>query len=184
VTAAPEGVGPPVVKVPDAGRTLEFPGFLLGEVSTQIRDNPRWLEISLYKVTDGTGRYVLHLCGASVVYHRHNGSCNTGVPTPPERMPLDAEPCKVCQPPRVLDGEDDLFTWGLNSDSRLWDLEQDRYTTYTCRTAEAVVEQLRKPRNRKNSEDGTLSAPAQRLLDLVSAVDENFARSRESVQRI
>lgn len=188
---APEGAETQVIRVPDAGRTLEFPGVLLGEVSTQIRDNPRWLEISLYKVTDGTGRYVLHLCGASVVYHRHKGPCNTGVPTLAAAMPLDAEPCRICRPSPIPDEESDLMAWSMDDPVKgeghwtpLWDLEQDRYTTYRCKNAEEVVERLRKPRNRKYDDSGTLSAPAQRLLDLVAPKDEDLARIVHAVERL
>ncbi len=173
---ASEGAETEVVRVPGAPG-LEFPGFLLGEVSTQIRDNPRWLEISLYKVSDGTGRYVLHLCGASVVYHKHNSPCNTGVPTSAVKMPLDAEPCKVCQPGMVPEAGD-LIRLGV------WDLEQDRYTTYKCRSAEEVIDTLRKPRNRKYPDGGTLSAPAQRLLDLVAPKDAGIAQIMQAVERL
>ncbi len=186
MSAAPEDVMETgTIRVQDAGRTLEFPGYLLGEVSTQIRNQPRWLEISLYKVMDGTGRYILHLCGASVVYHKHNGPCNTGVPTTAEDMPLDAEPCKICHPERIPDVESDVEyeDWDETEDP-LWDLEQDRYTTYRCKNASEVVERLRKPRNRKNDDGGTLSAPAQRLLDLVSPLDESIAEIVHTVERI
>ncbi len=168
---APEGAETPIIRVPGAPG-LEFPGRLLGEVSTQIRDQPRWLEISLYKVADGTGRYVLHLCGASVVYHKHNGTCNTGVPTSAAKMPLDAEACKVCRPGPVIEA------------LAVWDLEQDRYTTYKCKNAEEVIGRLRKPRNRKHDDEGTLSAPAQRLLDLVAPQDAGIAEILEAVERL
>lgn len=179
----------------------EFPGYLLGGVSTQIRDQPRWLEISLYKVTDGTGRYVLHMCGASVVYHKHNGPCNTGVPTSARDMPLDAEPCKICrpgiipeeQPTSIFSAAEEFFFENLDTDGEdsllraddLWDLEQDRYTTYVCKNAEDVVDRLRKPRNSKKQEEGgTLSAPAQRLLDLVAPKDQDIARVVRGVRKI
>jgi hypothetical protein len=178
MTASPESTVNPVVRVPDAGKSLEFHGSLLGQVSTQIRNQPRWLEISLYKVLDGTGRYVLHLCGASVVYHRHNGTCNTGVPTAADHMPLDGEPCRICQPVPVPEDPGSAVLGGL------WDLETDRHTTFVCMSAEEVIEKLRKPRNQKHVDGGTLSAPAQRLLDLVAPRDDNFARIRQAVQRI
>lgn len=182
MTAVTEGTTPQqIIQIPDAGRTLQFYGHLLGGVSTQIRNQPRWLEISLYKVTDGTGRYILHLCGASVVYHRHDGPCNTGVPTKEPDMPLDAEPCRICRPSPVPSAVTRL---NLDRVLGVWDLEQDRYTTYVCKNADEVVDRLRKPRNRKHDDAGTLSAPAQRLLDLVAPLDDNFADLVSAVERI
>jgi hypothetical protein len=177
----PTGTENQVIRVLNAGGPLEFSGTLLGEVSTQINRSPRWTEISLYKVTDGTQRYVLHSCGASVVYHKHNGPCNTGVPTHAEDMPLDGEPCRVCRPARVPDDPEEWYKEDLLGTQ--WDLETDRHTTHVCKDPKEVVEKLRFPRSNKIL-GGTLSGPAQRLLNMVAKHDPDIAAVLQEVQRI
>lgn len=165
-----------IIRVKDASRTLEFKGELLGEISTETPDEPRWLEIELYRVTDGTNRYVLHLVGRSVVYHQYKGSCNRGVPASISEFPRDAEPCDKCHPPEWADLPDDVK----------FDLEIDRHTTHVCDSPTDVVDHLKVPnRNGRNKTSvGTLSGPAQRLLDIIAPIDPDIAAVTSTVERL
>ena len=146
------------IDTPDG--TLEFTGKLLGVIDNERRGRPRWAEIELYKylVTDlanplyGQQVYLLHTMGHSVVYHRHDSTCNRGVAVPVEEFPLraefpdDLEPCtdtiirgnvvsRGCYP----------HNWKKASPGTVFDLELLRHTKITCATAEDVMQWLRRP---------------------------------------
>lgn len=168
-----------LVQVPGADGVVEFHGILLSEVSTET-DRPRWLEIELYKITDGTDRYVLHLNGRSVLYHSNESDCNTGLPTLASQLPGDAEPCFKCCPPRLN---------RLDVDSVV-DLESDRHTVHVCADAQEVVDQLKLPYrkinyyNRAGFESRRLSSPAQLLLEKASPNDESIRMAISRVVRL
>lgn len=185
-------------KVQDTRGTKEFTGILLSEVSTETREGPRWLEMDLYRITDGvnTGSYVLHLVGRSVVYHAHRSTCNRGIPRTPrdEDWAADAEPCRVCKPPYWAVTDDatgnpmrDSVTRELvpNTDfvTTEFDLEMDRHTAFLCATAEAVVAQLEESSRHQRS-PSKLSAPAQRLLDAAALIDPDIAKAITVVEKI
>lgn len=167
-----------IIRVPDStGSLKEFNGILLADVSTENPDSLRWMEMELYKVTDGTNRYVLHLVARSVVYHRFESDCKRGVPRPvsDKDWPEDAEPCRTCRPSLWLDAPDD----------RQYDLEIDRHTTFVCEDAAEMISHLRVgPQSRGKLPPGALSGPAQRLLDIAAHRDDNIAAATRSVERI
>lgn len=156
-----------LIQVEGEDRTYGFRGRLLAHVTTETDASPRWTEIELYELTDGTGRYVVHIVGRSVLYHHHDSPCNAGVPTKMLDLVEDAEPCPRCQPPRYRDcDQDDLVV----------DAESDRHTITVCAGVTEVLDALRLP-NRRG-----YSAPAQRLLDEVRHSHPEFAAQASSVE--
>jgi hypothetical protein len=155
------GSGAELFRVRDAARTLEFFGSLLAHVTTESPRLPRWTTMDLYRADDG--RYVLSVVGHSVVYHVHDGPCNSGVPLPASRLASDAEPCPRCRPPGydVDPGPDDVI-----------DMEEDYYTVTVCPTAREVVDRLK---TRRNGTTGPLSRPAMRLLQIAGTLDDAFS---------
>lgn len=203
------------IETPDG--TPSFHGKLLGRVDNERRGRPRWAEIELYKyvVTDpedpyyGEQVYLLHTMGHSVVYHRHDSSCNRGISVCADDIPRyaefpeDLEPCqdmtvkgnivsRGCYPP----------DWRHAAGSDMFSLEVLRHSRFTYPTADDVLAQLRRPSRvactgcgSRGSTDGdtcllchgrgyragapVLTAPGQRLLEAVRHVDEPIARAMD-----
>jgi len=153
-------------RVQDVDRVIEFEGTLITNITTEVPESPRWLELELYRLTDGTDRYVLHVVGRSVVYHVHDGACNTGVAVDPQDLPEDSEPCFKCKP--------------FAGDGTV-DLESDRHTVHVCDTASDVVDKLRLPRG---GASGSFSAPSRRLLDHAAMSDDGIRAAISPVQRL
>ena len=202
--AAPGAAGGHTVQVQDADRVREFAGFLMHRVSTEVAHKPQWLEIELYKFTDGTCRYLLHFTGKSVLYHASGSSCNTGVPTPASRLPDDSEPCRKCRPGNFRTAPED----------KVYEAETDRHKVEICdgrprdeqgllltgdddeplpitdeaaayqASASEMLRVLRESWHRKPEAAGTLSAPAQRLVDTVARLDEAILAATHVVERI
>lgn len=148
-----------LIKVRDATKTIEFQGRLLAHVTTESPNSPRWTVFDLYQVTDGTHRYVISIIGRSVVYHVHDGDCNTGIPNAMSLLPPDAEPCPRCRPD----------VGDLDADTV--DLEEDYYNVAVCADRAEVELRLR---TRHDGTVGTLSRPALRLLQLAASEDPAF----------
>jgi hypothetical protein len=171
-----------LTRIPDSGRTLEFHGVEIAYVTTESPTLPRWTEMRLYKVTDGTGRYVLSVVGRSVVYHQHRDDgtgCNAGVATLAENLfdkvgDTDAEPCFRCHPTAVEDIPLDMMI----------DMEKDRYSVHVCADAAAVIEKLRNKKNATAHTPGTISGPGQRLLDIAVGIDPSMMNSATVIDRI
>lgn len=170
----PQGEGNAVetIRVRDAAQIIEFDGFMLSNVSTETSAIPRWTEMELYRTEDG--RYVLCIIGRSVVYHRHDGPCNSGVPTPiaelSDDLMEDLEPCRRCNPPDVEE---------LARVSTI-DLEEDRHAAHVADRAADVISKLRDPK----SSSGSISGPGQRLLAMASKVDDGIRSAATQVNRI
>ena len=151
--------------VRDGLRPVEFSGEQLSSVSTETERSLRWVELELYWAHPSekmpAGGYFVHIIGQSVVYHKHESTCNTGVATQVSDLPEDAEPCQVCRPP----------SYSLLADAALVvDLESSRHTLYRSigpreQSALGIVQQMqRRP-----------SAPAQRLLETAAQKDKHIA---------
>lgn len=151
-----------VIRLRDATRTVEFQGELLSRVSTEVPSLPRWTTMELYRMTDGTNRYVLSIVGYSVVYHVSDGFCDSGVSIPITELPSDAEPCVKCKPPFY--GEDRTATGTVN-------MEENYYQVAVCDSAAAVRTRLEM---RKHGEPPALSRPALRLLKIAAHTDSAF----------
>lgn len=192
-----------LVKIKDADRYREFVGELVYGVSTEVPHKPQWLEIEIWRVTDGTCRYVLHFIGRSVLVHAENSDCNTGVPTPYRTLAEDSEPCRKCRPD--LDGADpdDIF-----------EAETDRHKIEICdgrpkwpdgslktgedgdplpiadedaawkASAAEIIRILKESWHKKPGSAGTLSAPAQRLVDTAAKLDPAILFATEVVEKI
>lgn len=152
-----------VIRVQDAGDTKQFRGVKLSWVSTESERTPRWTEMALYKMTDGTERYVLHVIGRSVIYHEVGSACNSGVSTNSTNVPGDAEPCFKCNPAN---------RGGIPIEDVVA-MEEDRYTVHVCATPERVVAQLRNPRMGGRTA-GVISGPGQRLLNEAALKDDGI----------
>lgn len=164
-------IGVETFRVRDTTRTIEFEGELLAHVTTESPNSPRWSVFDLYKLADGSDRYVLAITGRSVLYHVHDGDCNTGVPTLIGKLPPDAEPCPKCQPPGyALDADPSEFV----------DMEEDYHNVSVCRGRTEVELKLK---TRHDGTVGVLSRPAVRLLQLAALRDPVFD-ARSAVERL
>lgn len=158
-------------RVTGALTTLEFQGVRVAEVDTATERSPRWTVMELYRITDGpsAGRYVLSIIGCTVVYHHHGSACNTGVPTPSDELPAEAEPCERCTPSLTAGGVDTV------------DLEEEWRNVQVCDGAQAVRDVLlTTSRGKRTGARGaaTLSRPAENLLQRAAQADPAFDPSR------
>jgi len=170
------------VRVRDTKEVLEFQGELVTDSSSDDRSQPRWTELVLYRLTDGTQRYVLQVIGRSTVYHAANG-CERGVPIPlvdlADRYLDEActepipEPCEECRP---LDVE--AVDPG---DPTVVKMEIDWYSAYECRDVEELLQRLRLTKGRSI---GQFSMPALLLLDRAKSVDPVIAVALTQVRRL
>jgi|SRR5579859_92188 len=163
-----------IIRVRDAAEVLEFRGELIFEVSTENPNVARWTEMQLFRFTDGTDRFLLHIIGRSVVVHANKGSCNSGVPVQASKLPNDVELCSVCKPIDPDEVEDDF----------LFDMEEDRYTSHICDSAEEVITKLRSPRQVGPRVAGSISGPGQRLLAGAAQVDSRIMAAMSSVRKL
>ena len=161
--------------VRDGLRPVEFSGEQLSSVSTETERSVRWVELELYWAHPSekmpAGGYFVHIIGQSVVYHKHESSCNTGVATQMRELPEDAEPCQVCRPPSYsVDLLADASASVRGNSTLVVDLESSRHTLYRSigpreQSALGIVQQMqRRP-----------SAPAQRLLETAAQKDKHIA---------
>lgn len=169
------------IRVRHVDELLEFPGELVTDSSSDDRTQPRWTDLTLYRVTDGSGRYVLQVVGRSVVYHAVNG-CERGVHVNladlADRYLDDAcedpvpEPCPECKP---IDIEADLSE--VPTADLTVKLEVDRYSAYECRGVPELLKRLRLA-------NGKYSMPALLLLDRAKRVDPAIADALSQVRRL
>lgn len=152
------------IRLRDSYREVEFEGVLLSEVSTDNSSAPRWTEMELYVITTGTnaGKYVLSVMGRSVVYHVHNGSCNSGVPTAVKDIDEEFEPCHKCNPPSPR---------ALTSVATV-DLEEDRPQVHVVADPQELLKKLHNPRA------NAISGPGQRLLAIAAMYENGEAKDQ------
>lgn len=151
-----------LIKLRDSYREVEFVGQLLSEVSTDNNSSPRWTEMELYRITDGqnTGKYVLSVMGRSVVYHVHNGACNSGVPVAVKEIDEEYEPCHRCNPPAPHALASLLSV----------DLEEDRPQVHVVSDPQELLKKLHNPRA------NAISGPGQRLLAIAAFHEDGRVR--------
>ncbi len=155
----------------DSYREVEFVGTLLSEVSTDNNSSPRWTEMELYRITkgDNRGKYVLSVMGRSVVYHTHDGSCNSGVPTAVSKITDEFEPCNRCNPP----------AWSVLSDTSrpqtvvTVDLEEDRPQVHVVADPQELLRKLHNPRA------NAISGPGQRLLAIAAMHEDGSIKDAD-----
>lgn len=154
------------IRLRDSDREVEFEGVLLSEVSTDNSSSPRWTEMELYKITVGpnAGKYVLSVMGRSVVYHVHNGPCNSGVPVSTKEIDEEFEPCFKCNPPAPAALAATLTV----------DLEEDRPQVHVVADGYELLRKLRNPKA------NAISGPGQRLL-AIAAMHENGSVKDEGI---
>lgn len=174
------------VRLRTAGPSVQFEGEIVATSSSDVTTKPakpKWTELELYRKTDGSGEYVLHVIARSVTYHSDNG-CDNGVrvkladlatryldinceePTP--------EPCSICHPLDILDEDD------IPKDMEV-SAEVDWHTVYVCRTVDELLTNLRQT---KGPKVGQFGMPALVLLDRARRVDSTIATALEEVRPI
>lgn len=139
-------------------QTLRFEGEELAASSSRGRNKYRWVEFRLYKTKEGN--YVVSRVGVSLFYHAHDCSVvrrNGILPVPAQSLSLNLIPCNECRP--IFGVDEDLYP------------ETPRYFAQDYRTAEAVVDSLK-----KEDMDGTLylTDVAARLLIHAADKDEDI----------
>lgn len=214
VTAdTPSPLEPPAIhRIQDADRQVEIRGFLEYRVSTETLRKPQWLELELWKICDGTGRYLEHIIGKSVLYHNEDSDCNTGIPMMAAHMPDDSEPCRKCNPKsfrsvpkntvfdvetdrhkvEICDGRENerwpMDEYGIPLVNLEPDLDERGNVIMTAEekawyiSAHEVIKHLRESWRRQPG--GTLSAPAQRLLKTVAVFDPAIDAALNHVERV
>lgn len=168
-----------LVTVPNDDEVLEFPGELIATSSTRLDGKNRWTELELYRVTDGSGRYVLHRIGMSALYHRHgNRTCGKGVTRPATALTAESVPCHICTPPlpavlKALPGAQA-------------DIEVAHHGARICADATDVIKRLRWDDASSSGIGGgtSYSIPAQQLIDEAKYKDEGIYNAMTRVRRI
>lgn len=160
--------------VPDKYDDVEFMGELIGASSTENPDSVRWTEINIYRTEHG--KYVIHRSGRSVLYHRHDGVCNTGVPR--QASTLDQElsvPCARCRPGR-------LTTLAGNTTV---DMELNKDSVDVCEAHEVYDTLLLRRRDRTTGNDTTfMSNPSQRAFEQALMTDEHLRKVTRTVRQV
>jgi len=158
-------------RLPDKYDHVEFTGTLIGESSTETPESTRWTEIRIYRTTGG--KYVIYRIGRSVLFHRHDGVCNTGVARQVKDLELDDEiavPCSKCRPGEL----DDL------EDTDVVDEELDKHAVTVC-DADDVYRQLLL----KRRDDTTfMSQPARRALEMAVLADPHLALNVGTTRKV
>ena len=120
------------------GRTLaEFDGELVAEVTTDDGERARWIEMKLYRRSDGKG-WLIHRLSDSVLYHREDTACRTpknarpGQPATAADLDEGSEPCANCKPPQLRE---------LPPDAAVR-IEVPRHTVHLANTEQEVVDNL------------------------------------------
>lgn len=115
----------------------EFEGELIAEVSTDDGERARWIEIKLYRRTDGKG-WIIHRLSDSVLYHREDTGCRTpknarpGVLSTAADLDEGNEPCSMCKPPELCDLMPDQVVR----------IEVPRHTVHPADNEQQVVDNL------------------------------------------
>jgi len=176
--AASDEVPAGIIQVPDGSGVLEFNGRLVAEASTAVPGKPRWTEIRLYAVTDGTGRYVLARTGRSLVYHKAEGGCSRGVRTQAASLPAESVPCQYCKPRA-------LAILAMLPGSSV-SAETDHNGAEVCESAGDMLEKLKMPPefSASNGIGSAYSEPALRLLDEAKNSDPAVSAALSRVRRL
>lgn len=159
-------------EIQDSASVKSFFGVLLSEVRTNaLRKKLRWIEMALYRITEGpnTGKYFLEIVGCSDVFHEFGGSCGSGVKTLSNNVISTARPCHDCNPALLEDGRPREIVVAM---------ENDRTRVHLCDDAKAVVARLR-----DETLDGAISGPGQRLLNEAAFDDEEIRKATRTVER-
>ena len=160
-------------RVQDRYEQIEFSGTLLADVSTETPDSDRWTEIRIYRTIAGS--YVVERVGRSVIYHEHDGPCNTGVPVRSGDLDDMFTPCRRCQ---VADLD-------VISQNEMVDQELDKHQTDVVDAAgvQGVLTLQRRDHNRGENVS-YLSNPALRALALAANADSALCDVRSHVRRV
>lgn len=158
-----------LVRVQGDDTVLEFNGELIATATTHWPGKPRWLDMELWRVTDGTGRYVIGRVGRSLVYHKHDGPCGRGVPVLATDLDATAIPCVDCGAPALN------ITKAMPGRHVMKEAEHP--SAEVCEGAQEVLQALR-------MSGVGYSAPAQRLLDIARLRDQRVNEAMSTVRRL
>jgi hypothetical protein len=164
------------IEEPDA--VVEFRGLHIADVSTRAGTQPRWTELWLYQITDGSAGYALANSGKSVLYHVPGGPCNTGLPRKAGDIP-DDQLDRLIAHDHPVDNDEPCYPPSLehlaNFDDTLINVEMDRNHVIKCVTAADVVRTLQQERRvRGKTAERFLSGPATRLLRMAADSDPDI----------
>lgn len=177
-SSAPEPVE--LVRVKDDDQVLEFAGKEIASSTTRQGTKPRWIELRLYKLLDGTGRYVIGRVGESLVRHRLGGPCNRGVPVPVHDLPAGSVACATCAAPSI-----DILRAMPGAKAAQ---EVPHHSAVICANAKMVLRRLRLNGGDQDDDDditsSAYSAPAQRLLDEASLNDPEILQARSIIRQL
>jgi hypothetical protein len=157
--------------VRDGNRPLSFQAAVLGAATSQRGSAPRWSELVVYRLTDGT--YLVSKIGRSAVAHRPDcGRVNQRMISwrDAQRRRDDSEarvyrlPCPECRPKLDPPAPDTM-------------LEVTRYRAILARDAESAVQSLM-----VGDRTALMAFPklVQNVLDQCAQVDPCFARYAEA----
>lgn len=172
------------IRLRSAEGSIQFQGKIVASSSSDngfIPNKLKWTELELYRKTDGTDHYVLHVIARSVAYHAMSG-CGNGVPVAlsdlatryldprcPEPIP---EPCEVCKP-RDIEAHDigNIMVMA----------EVDWHIIHVCETVDDLFKNLRQT---KGPNTGQFGQPALILLTRAQLVDNAIALALNTVRSI
>lgn len=170
----------PAVKIEDRFLAKEFDGTRIGNVSTRRHGIPRWADLEVYKMDDGSG-WLIHRTGMSTVYHTAGTSCRTasgeqrGQPATTADLPDNPVSCGQCEPPWPEDLEAD----------EVLRFEFPRHSFDTFTSPGDVVTFLTTIYNRRTRHTATvMSEPVTELLRQCRLNDPDFASAPRPVERI
>jgi hypothetical protein len=170
----------PLVKIEDRHMVKEIHGEQIGHESTRKPRIPRWVEITVYRLDDGSG-WTIHRVGQSLVYHVSDTACHTargdqsGEPALLADLPSDAHSCNECMPP---------YPTELYDDERIR-FEFPRHSFDTFRTPAEATEFLMTVRDRETGRPSTvLTEPVAALLRQCRENDPDWASAPKPVESI
>lgn len=172
------------VVVQDAAGPLRFQGTVVADLSWDYdaayeSGHNRWTDITLYRVLedDSPYKYVVQVVGRSVMYHRVNGKCRSGVNMPVGLLRQDDSRYQAliscdkrgCAPADL----DEL------DDADMVAVEEDLYTLYRCKDAVEVITIMQNRGNR-----GQMSNLSVKLLQAASRLDPAFREAMMRTRRL
>lgn len=184
VTSHENAFEPVDIEVRDAAGPLQFKGAAVADLSWDYdaayeSGHNRWTDITLYRVLEEGSpyAYAIQIVGRSVLYHRVNSPCRSGVNMTVGYLRRDDDRYQAliscekrgCAP----DDLEDL------KDSDMVAVEEDLYTLYKCASPVEVVEIMQ-----NRSTRGQMSNLSIKLLQAASRVDVDIYNAMKQTRRL
>lgn len=145
---------------------VPFTGVELAHVSTKRPGRHQWLELELYRITEGpnTGHYVLTTIAYSDRYHGGPRGCAKGISMTfgeALKQATSAQPCPDCAPPRPSQ-------IGPGFPVRM---EEDIHETIRYETVDDLIEGRKLEYDTGKLKAGSMSAPSKGLMHEAATKD-------------